>query len=68
MNKQRWEEICKEEGYSQHTIDSLWGDKPAYIKVEEMSEEIARATCKMMKELHPSWATRENDEDWEREE
>ena len=66
MDKKRWEEICLEEGYSQHAIDSLWEDKPDFTKREEMSEEAVRFSCILMKEAHPEWATRENDERWER--
>lgn len=67
MDKQRWEEICLEEGYSQHTIDSLWKDKPSFVNMEKMTEEALRSSCKIMKEQHPGWAVRENDEGWEEE-
>lgn len=62
MNRQRWVEIMLEDGFSQHAIDSLWGDKPDDINVEELSEEAVRASNKVMKEAFPDWATRKDDE------
>lgn len=56
MEKERWEEILREEGYPQLVIDSLWAGKPDFMGIDDLTEEVHRTVAQEMKDEYPDWA------------